>query len=805
MTRHVPSLAGAVAILLPSIACAQWIGAANGQWGTAANWTGGVVPNSVGAIADINTALTVNVSDTGTAGTYPYTWGTLATNITSGSVIVGNNTVTTDQLTAAVASGSPIINVSSSGGTIFYYADILGTQGLAKNGAGKFTFRFNGADQIYSGNIAINAGIFGINQNGSLGNDNNDITIANGARLLAEPGSNTGTITLPATRTITLTGTQSQIGAGAAAVNLSILGDVSGTGAVGLTKTDAGKVSLDGSASWSGDTRIVGGILDFNLTSGNFLATGEVLVNGGSGTKLDLSDLSSFTHNAPTKNFTIRPVTSADGSTAYTMDATLAKNGSNSITALTVNVGSASGSSTGPSHTGLLALGQSNVINTDTLTIGGFNSQGKVAFQSGLTTPTLTVASTSGGTSSNWIVGWTSSGVRTGQGVLDLTGGTLSATVNNIVVSRHSAGASNSEASSVILPGGSLSASSLLLGDKSASGAPTLNATFTQSGASTAVSINTITFGNEAAAGATPRFLSTYNLNGGTLRAALIDGGAGGFATNSVRNLNINGGTLRNLNSSTDLLIDGVDATAGGRVNVVVGSSGATFTADSGRSITLTSFAPVTGTSTLTKSGAGTLTLANGTIATQVNVDAGTLRNDGTISGAVLVTSAGTLQGTGSFSADTTVQGVLRPGNSIGTLTWTSGNLNLVGSTTQMEIAASSSLDQVVLSSNGSTLTYDGALEVTFTGAPGVGTYDLFNVAGSSAGDFDSVQILSIGGLSLGSPGMWSGIYSGLLYTFTIGTGDLVVATSAVPEPLTATGVLLLASRLLGRRNRAGI
>ena len=77
-----------------------WTGTTGGEWGTAANWTGGV-PNAVGVTANIDTALTVNVSDTGTGGTYPYTFGTLATTITTGSVVIGSTAVTTDILTAA--------------------------------------------------------------------------------------------------------------------------------------------------------------------------------------------------------------------------------------------------------------------------------------------------------------------------------------------------------------------------------------------------------------------------------------------------------------------------------------------------------------------------------------------------------------------------------------------------------------------------------------------------------------------------------------------------------------------------------
>ncbi|HMP08720.1 MAG TPA: hypothetical protein PJ982_20430, partial [Lacipirellulaceae bacterium] len=87
--NHARLTAAVMAALVSTNALAQstWTGATGGEWGDAANWTGGV-PNAVDAVANINTALTVNLSDTGTAGTYPYTVGTLASNIATGSVVL---------------------------------------------------------------------------------------------------------------------------------------------------------------------------------------------------------------------------------------------------------------------------------------------------------------------------------------------------------------------------------------------------------------------------------------------------------------------------------------------------------------------------------------------------------------------------------------------------------------------------------------------------------------------------------------------------------------------------------------------
>ena len=60
----------------------------------------------------------------------------------------------------------------------------------------------------------------------------------------------------------------------AAAVELVVEGAVGGVG--GLTKVDAGKLSLNGTATFAGPTRVVGGTVDFNLTSGTFTNGGAI-------------------------------------------------------------------------------------------------------------------------------------------------------------------------------------------------------------------------------------------------------------------------------------------------------------------------------------------------------------------------------------------------------------------------------------------------------------------------------------------------------------------------------------------------
>ncbi len=555
-----------------------WTGANLAEWGTAANWTAGV-PNAIDTVANINTALTVNVSDTGTGGTYPYTFGTLATNIATGSVVVGNNAVTTDILKADVTSGSPVIDVGT-GGAIFYYANLEGTQGFNKTGAGRFTFRFNGADQAYTGNISISGGIFGINQDRSLGDVENDITIATGARLLAEPGSNAGNITLPSTRTITLAGAQSQIGSNNAAVNLIIDGEVTESSAnSGLVKTDAGKVTLNGTLSYTGETRIATGTLalsgvaalpttqnlrftgnavacnlDLGGTSqtvssivmdqvnanraitggGSFTINGDanLVLSSTSGVTYDFSEIDSFTFDKSTRNLNFQTTNVAAVTTLN--DFNLAKSGidggTNTITAAAFQVGGSGVSDGNNGSAARLHLGTVNTINADTVKLGAFNANGFIDFQAGLTNPGLKLRATDGGEESpvtTLTIGETSSGSRTGNGLLNLTGGSGDILATDIIIGRHISNAFNGGDSTLTLPDGTLDATTVVMADKVGSGQPTINAVINHNGGD--VTIDTIlmarTTDGAQLASAGQNLRPTYNLNGGTLNVTSIQPG----------------------------------------------------------------------------------------------------------------------------------------------------------------------------------------------------------------------------------------------------------------------------------------
>lgn len=789
-----------------------WTGSSGGEWGTAANWDSGV-PNATGSVANINLAHTVNVSDTGTAGTYPYTFGTLSTAITSGSVTIGSTSTTADILRAAVSAGAPVVNVTNSNANIFFYANLEGTQGFNKTGAGKFTFRFNGADQTYSGNLTISAGILGIEKNSSLGDDNNDITIANGSRLLAEPGSNSGTITLPSSRVITLTGAQSQIGANAAAVNLVINGNVTEDAAGrGLVKTDAGRVTLAGSLSYTGETRIAGGTLALagsaalpsaqNLrftgttgtldtggtaqnvrtivmdnTAGNKTVGGggSLLVNGdanlqlaaNNGVTYDFSGLNSFTFDRAARQLNIQTVNAA--SVTALMDVNLAKSGPgggvNTITASQLLVGG--GNSDGNNgNTARLHLGTTNTINATTIQVGGFNAGGVIDFQSGLTTPTLTVRATDGTSAvTTWKIGETSSGTRRGEGVVNLAGGSLDALVTNLQMGRHISNANLNDTSSLTMNSGTLVAQSITMAEKTGNGTPTLTTTLNQGGGSVTTGVLTLGVGS---GGQAARLLPTYNLAGGTLRATTINATGATYAANSERNLLLAGGTLRNA-SASDLTINGLDTTAAGRINVNVTAS-STVHADAGQSVVLAANALLTGGGNLAKAGGGSL-VVNGTASTFT----GTLAvNDGTLAGSTVFGGAIELTG-----------GDLAPGNSIGVISAASLVWN-GGSGMSFELSNVDGTSDALFLSGAFTRGSAGTYFFDFNGTGLLNeTYTLVTFASTNfnVGDFGYTNL---GGGYTGNFGL-----SGGNLTFTV-----------VPEPSTALLGALAALGMLRRRRR---
>jgi len=356
----------------------------------------------------------------------------------------------------------------------------------------------------------------------------------------------------------------------------------------------------------------------------------------------DYSGLSAFTYTESSANrtFSVR-MTTAAGYTSGTATLNLAMQGSgtNLIRATTTIIGQATNSN-GTAWGGALGLGKANTLNTNTLTIGGFNGTGAVRFQDGVTNGTLVVRGTGGGSTraGTITVGETSSGLRDGSGVLDLTGGTIDLSGTNLLIGRHVA-ASNTPSGSgtVTMPGGTVDVVTMVLGEKNSSGNPAITGAFTQSGGS--VTSGTVRFGNILNTGTTttaPTFTSTYTLSSGTLRAGLIttEPSVAITATTtanaaSVRRIAWSGGTIANYDATTDLTISGTSTNAGYTMQLVLGSTTTpqVFSADSSRTITISSSAVISGTGFLQKQGAGTLRINTAATYTgSTSIAAGTIQ-----------------------------------------------------------------------------------------------------------------------------------------------------------------------------------
>ncbi len=776
-----------------------WVGASGGEWNSAPNWNPATVPNATGAAVVFTGSAQVNLTS------FNATTGTLTYGGTGGSLVMGNNATTNDVLTFAVSSGSPTVSATNSNATIFMYANVEGTQGITKSGAGKFTFRFNSAAQTYSGPISITGGIYGIDGDQSLGNVDNDVTIAHGARLTVEPGSNTGTVTLPATRTITFTSGTGQLGVSPAAVTAIVSGSVLGAG--GFTKTDAGNLTFNGPVSYQGATRVLGGLVDFN--SGAYSGTGSILVQGGTGTQLNMADLTSVTVNGPGSTVLVQPATTASGTFACDWVLSTA---ANSITAASVSVGGATGSSQGSSNTGAIRLGTTNTINTGSLGLGGFNGRGEIALQSGLTSPTVTIRGVTGGSSAvpTAVIGDTSSGSRTGEGLLDLNGATVDAILGTVVIGRHVANSNNLSTSGILFNSGTLQIQSGTLGVMTGTGTPTVAAAITQGGG--VGKVQSLTLGlttNGTAATSLPVFQSAYNLNGGTLYAGTITSGTGSSGAAARRTIAINGGTLRNYDASTDLVATGLDATANGQVAFALGASGGTFEADAGRSITLGAFTAVTGSGSLTKVGPGSLVISgSASHSGATTVSAGSLIMDGLMgaTSGVTVAAGATLGGSGTVAAPVSVSGVLAPGSTGGLLTLSSLGLQS-SAASQFQISGTSrgvlgGYEAVDVTQSGG-LTYGGGVELSIGSLFSDNTsFNLFGFSGVPAGGLTSVSATgAYGPLSFtGTGGVWTAVSGPQTLTFTESTGTLVI----IPEPTTMlSGVMAAAlTFLVGLRSR---
>jgi len=632
--RKFPLVVFLISALAVATAPAQsfWVGEPGGFWNDEDNWAGGVPDSQDGeAVFDDSAAVDMNG--------FTASLATLnALGEETNSVVISNGMINLDS-----SGGAWSIFVNSPSGTLRLLTGLSGVSddfvaGLSKSGAGTLSFLGNTNDLGFSGTVFLDGGKILINQDSSLGAAGNDLVMAGGTVLIYGTTNATGSTTLGADRTITIAGGGQGGIEALGGHTLNIAGNIENDGSPAiLRKYGAGTVVLSGAANYGGRTIVSGGTLQlgpgtvlaqtnieftgtstlnlgtlapnipsvtfvtdtnqsrvFTVTNGSIQITNAAanfVLNGAQGTTADLSGLSNFTFNGPSRSFQVQPsANNASNNTNFVLLAA-AGEGSNNITAANMTIGGAA-SSAGSANGSQLTLGKVTVINVTNLNIGGFNASGVITTPVGVNGTSVTIRSTDGTNPAGTVrIGETSSGTRSGSGTLTVDSGTLDLVVTNLLIGRHLAAATNAETSTLTFSNGTLVAESIILSDKpTGSGTPVITATINQGGGTTVVDV--LTMGNGSPTnGILPRLLPTYNLSGGSIRAGSITTGIGvsgtNFAANSSRRINWMGGTIRPFDEETNLSISGT-AGSGGSIEILgLGPATKTFTTDGGNIITL--------------------------------------------------------------------------------------------------------------------------------------------------------------------------------------------------------------------------
>ena len=837
-------------------------------WTTGTAWSNGSIPNSTGALAVFPTAAVGASVLSSTVST-----GTINFTAASGNlVLAGSNGVIDDVITLATASGSPTVNVNGSS-QLYFYTDLAGTQGYTKTGNGTLIFRYNTDNLTYTGTTNLGGGTVIINQDGSLGNVNNPILVSANSALQMLNGGQTGTITLPSTRTITVNnGITLTLQNGSTNMKTVIQGPINGAGNLTLV---TGSFGLNGANTYSGNTIIrsatvtlgsssplstgsltlqsagaaatqlstlidLGGqaqsVASLAMTIGgsnqvtNTFRNGSLAVTGGnlsvgSGstgavtgtTTLDLRGLSAFSYTNPAGTFAVNTTGTLAGGTSVVKGGTFATlmntATTTTVTAAHVQIGN---STDGPNVSqSTLGLGQTNTYNTGTLTVGAYRGNGTVSYLAGVSGGSLVLRGTAGGSSrvANVYVGFKAGGDNFGNGVLDVSAGSIDALASSFVVGRYFANASNSQSGTFTMSSGTVDATTLGLGmvlvPSGSAGVPTITSVINQSGG--LVMASAVVFGSNAATLGTnlPTFIGTYALSGGTLAAASIATGGGPFSGSSNRQIAWTGGTITTYDATTDLLITGSGG-AGGSLTLALSGGGAkSFVPQSGRLITVGADTVVSGTGGFSVDGPGAVQLmGSAPYSGATAINSGSLLVDTFLANtsAVTVAAAGTLGGSGTIAGPVLIAGALSPsGSGVGVLTM--GSLSLASSASTLLTVGGTSrgiaYDAIDVTQPAS-LTYGGTLALAFDGLFGDNTsFGLFGFTGTPSSSLSTVTASgSYGALSFSNiGGVWTAVAgNGQTLTFTESTGML----SIIPEPTTMLSGVMAAGLVLvmGLRNR---
>ncbi|MBQ0931872.1 beta strand repeat-containing protein, partial [Ideonella alba] len=603
--------------------------------------------------------------------------GTLSVDVDSGTVTLdraGNDfgTVAVTQAGVATITDANSMSVGSSAvsgtltlsapGTITLSGPVSGAAALVKQGSGTMLVA---SAQSYSGGTQIDAGTVAVQGAGTLGSGAvdvasgttldlrsgaampNDVTL-DGGRLVTSAGnaSLNGNLTLNAATTVDV----------ASGSTLTLGGPVGdGAASVGLTKTGAGTLALNGSASFDGSFTVSNGVLAVG-SSGLLNSQGALVVDAAGGVTLGSAQSVGSLAGAGQVDLQGQRLTVG------------ANNASTTFSGDLLSTGTATG--------GLTKVGSGN------LTLSGSAShQGSTQVLAG----TLTAASSqalSAGSTVNVAAGATldldasaTAGALSGEGAVKLDSFTLTAGGNGASTS-FSGSFSGGDASQLVKQGsGTLS----LAGSSSATGQVTVAAgtlALASAGAVGAMGVQvdagtTLALQTDASigslAGAGQVGLGSHTLEAGANQASTtFSGQVSGDAASAL--VKTGAGTLT-LSGSNAVL--GTTRAAQGVLNLAGGAAvddSATLSVDSGARVNL-----ATDETVGALVGAGAVTLAGATLTTGANDAAATF--SGAISGSGGLTKVGSgvqvLSGNNSYSGTTTVSaGTLQvgAGGSSGTL-----------------------------------------------------------------------------------------------------------------------------------------
>ena len=254
---------------------------------------------------------------------------------------------------------------------------------------------------------------------------------------------------------------------------------------------------------------------------------------------------------------------------------------------------------------------------------------------------------------------------------------------------------------------------------------PNVGTTLTLAGAVGGVGGLTMAGGGTLVLAGASSYSGGTTVNAGTLQLGL---GASLFAGGA---LTVNGGIF-NLNGNTQT----VGALSGTGGTIALGAG--TLTTNSSANTTLAT--QITGTGGLTKQGLGTLNLTGtNTYTGPTSVMAGTLAVNGSLTSNVAVGAAGTLGGNGTITGLVTNNGIIAPGNSIGTLTINGNFVQSAGSVYQVQVNPAGQSDRI--NTSGMATINGGMVQVqaqSGTYARNT-TYTILNATGGVSGAYSSV------------------------------------------------------------------